>query len=65
MEFLWMVATGVPVISAIIWLVRLEGRINTHEAVCAERYLRLDERLGQTGEKLHSIDEKLDRLISN
>jgi hypothetical protein len=51
-------------IAAGVWLVRLEGRVNTHEAVCAERYRRLDERATESATKLHEIDAKLDRLIS-
>ena len=64
MELAWVVAAAVPLVSTVVWLVRLEGRVNVHEAVCAERYRRLDERLEQNTEKLHSIDKKLDRLIS-
>jgi hypothetical protein len=59
--------TNVPVLALIaagVWLVRLEGRVNTHEAVCAERYRRLDERATESATKLHEIDAKLDRLIS-
>ena len=26
------------VIGSIVWLIRLEGRVNTHEAICSERY---------------------------
>ena len=59
-----LVSLGVPTVSVVIWLVRLEGRVNVHEAVCSERYRRLDERLEQNADKLHSIDEKLSRLIS-
>lgn len=60
------VALPVLVVAAglIIWGIRLEGRVNTHEAVCAERYKRLDEKATETTDKLHAIDEKLDRLIS-
>ena len=28
------------VIGSIVWLIRLEGRVNTHEAICTERYQR-------------------------
>ena len=26
------------VIGSIVWLIRREGRVNTHEAICSERY---------------------------
>ena len=34
-------AIGVPTVLGLVWLLRLEGRLNTHEAVCAERYKNL------------------------
>lgn len=52
------------VVIVIIWALRLEGRVNTHEAVCAERYKKLEERHSASVRHLESIDEKLERLVS-
>lgn len=57
------VAVGLPALGGVIWLVRLEGRVNTHEAECAQRQKRADERHAETNAKLASIDAKLDRLM--
>jgi hypothetical protein len=57
---------GVPLVVLIgagVWLVRLEGRVNTHEAVCAERYRRLEERHSEALDALAQIDQKLDRVM--
>lgn len=59
-----LVSIAVIGVGVVVWLVRLEGRVNVHEAVCAERYKRLDERATEAADKLHAIDAKLDRLIS-
>jgi hypothetical protein len=59
--------SNLPIATAVIivvWALRLEGRVNTHEAVCAERYRRLDERAEESAAKLHEIDAKLDRLVN-
>ena len=56
-------AVGGPIIGAGVWLVRLEGRIDSHEQTCAERQKKLDERHMTMGKKLDHIDAKLDRLI--
>ena len=49
-----LVTVGVPTVGAIVWLVRLEGRINTndklHEAMSAQ---------------LERIEDKLDRLVGH
>lgn len=54
---------GLAVIGGVVWLVRLEGRVNTHEAECAQRQQRMDERHVETNKKLDAIDAKLDRLV--
>jgi len=56
---------SVPVLAVAalgVWALRLEGRVNTHEAVCAERYRRLEERHGEALEALAAIDRKLDAM---
>lgn len=50
-------------VTVIVWLIRLEGRHNAHEAVCAERQKRMDERHENIEYKLDSIDDKLERLV--
>ena len=62
---------GVPLLALVgagIWLLRLEGRVSTHEAVCAERYRRLEEKhdeallaIRELGVELRS---RLDRVSS-
>lgn len=52
-------------VAAFIWALRLEGRVNTHEAVCAERYKKLEERHATSMEHLRAIDAKLDRLVKD
>lgn len=54
---------GSTVIGGVIWLIRLEGRVNTHEAECALRQKRADERHGEMKEQLDGISSKLDRLV--
>lgn len=57
------VAIAVPVISAGAWLIRLEGRLNTHEGICGERYKALNERHAEVSKKLDHVDSKLDRIL--
>lgn len=45
------------------WLLRLEGRVNTHEAECDQRQKRYDERHRSLSDKLDHMDAKLDRLV--
>lgn len=68
------VEVGVAVVTALAgaltWLLRLEGRVSTHEQVCAERQKHLTERLdaiktaaSATDHKLDLVADKLDRLF--
>lgn len=50
-------------IGTVVWLVRMEGRLNTHEAICAERYRRLEERHTEGLDRMRSMDAKLDAMI--
>lgn len=63
------IGAGLTIVTAflggVIWLIRLEGRVNTHEAECSQRQKRADERHGEMTAKLTKIDEKLDRLIEH
>jgi hypothetical protein len=62
-DVLALVTISLSVIAGTVWLVRLEARINVHEAVCAERYRQLEARHQETTKELRSIDQKLDRLM--
>jgi hypothetical protein len=62
-DILALVTIALSVIAGTVWLVRLEGRVNIHEAVCAERYQQLEARHRETTIELKSIDHKLDRLM--
>ena len=57
---------GIPVLvmlAAGIWALRLEGRVSMHEAVCAERYKRLEERHDESIEALKQMNSKIDLFI--
>ena len=56
------IGVGTILASALIWFIRLEGRVNTHEKGCEERQKRLDERHAHISKTLDAIDAKLDRL---
>lgn len=58
-----MLAVMVPLIGAGVWLIRLEGRLNTHERGCAERQKLLDERHVEIRRVLDDLDRKVDRLL--
>lgn len=58
-----LVTIGTAATSALIWVIRLEGRVNVHEAVCAERYRYLEERYAEGLEKMRSIETKIDALM--
>jgi len=58
-----LVATVSLVIGSIVWLIRLEGRVNTHEAICAERYQQLRQQHVEGLEEMRQIETKLDGLI--
>ena len=48
---------------SVVWLIRLEGRVNTHEAICSERYQQLQARHLETLDEMRSMDGKLDSII--
>lgn len=51
-EFAIVAALIVQVVLGIVWLVRLEGRINTHDALQRE-----------SSDRLERIEDKVDRLV--
>ena len=58
-----LVAVVSLVIGSVVWLIRLEGRVNTHEAICSERYQQLQDRHVETLDEMRSMDAKLDSII--
>ena len=50
-------------VGSIVWLIRLEGRVNTHEAICSERYQQLQARHQEALDERRSMDAKLDSII--
>ena len=51
------------VVGSVVWLIRLEGRVNTHEAICSERYKQLQDRHAETLDEMRSMDAKLASII--
>lgn len=47
----------------LVWLLRLEGRVNSHERECAQRMLKLDERHAAIVKGLDMLTAKVDRGI--
>jgi hypothetical protein len=62
MDWTIVVPFVVPAVLALAWLLRLESRVNVHEAVCAERYKRLEERHDEAIDALRALDRKLDAM---
>ena len=58
-----LVATVSLVVGSIVWLIRLEGRVNTHEAICAERNQQLRQQHVEGLDEMRLIETKLDSLI--
>ena len=58
-----LVAVVSLVIGSIVWLIRLEGRVNTHEAICAERYQQLRQQHVEGLDEMRLIETKLDSQI--
>lgn len=60
-----LIKVGMPILAALVWLLRLEGRLNTHEQVCSERYDNLAEKHDDTNTKIDRMEDKLDRLVED
>jgi hypothetical protein len=59
--------SGIPILSmivAVIWAIRLEGRVSSHELVCSERYRRLEERHVEALDAIRALDAKFDRVVN-
>lgn len=50
-------------IAGLVWLVRLEGRQNSHERECIQYRKLVDERHAGMTKTLDAMNEKLDRLV--
>lgn len=53
---------GLPMLGGIIWIVRLEGRLNTHEGICTQRYENLLDHHAENVRRLDAIGDQLDEL---
>jgi hypothetical protein len=53
-----LLSVGIPVLGGVVWLVRQEGRINTHE----EKHKQHEERAREIKEDLSYIRTKLDDM---
>ena len=59
----WMKLLIVPAVFGLAWLIRLEGRQQTHERECLQRQKNLDERHASITATMTRMDGKLDRLL--
>ncbi len=58
--------TGViTCLGAVVWAVRVEGRVNGHDKLFEEREDREKERQTELRERLQRIEQKLDRYNGN
>ena len=42
------IAVLIPAFLGLVWLIRLEGRQDKHEAICAERYKNIETQIADT-----------------
>ena len=63
MDWETIAAVAIPIVVGIVWLIRLEGRVNTHERMCEERQKRMDERHEAMAHLLDAMSQKLDKLL--
>jgi hypothetical protein len=52
-------------VGAGIWAVRLEGRLNTHEAKDEEAFKGFEKNFSDAKEAIQMVDSKLDRIIDH
>ena len=65
-EFVFSLITAMSIFGiAVSWLVRLQGRQETHEEVCAERYKQIAEQHIALVKGIESTNAKLDRLLES
>ena len=59
----WIKLVALPAFLGLVWLIRLEGRQNSHERACEQRQKNLDERHATITATMTRMDGKLDRLL--
>lgn len=72
MELATVLAAGSAIIGGVVWLVRLEGRVDGHQTLFDEREKQFDT-LARTGDDRHQevkthllhIEERLDHIIQS
>lgn len=57
------VGAGAPLLTGLVWLIRLEGRINTETALREALRQRIDGFEARIYEALERIENKLDRKV--
>lgn len=62
MDFSWLVTLGLAGIAGVVWLVRLEGRINVLAAQANSAEKRIDGLETRIFERLDRIEGKLDNI---
>lgn len=62
LEVWQLVAAMSPALAAVAWLVRQQGRISSHESLCAERYRHIYEHLEMAKEARERLERKLDDI---
>lgn len=60
-EFLW--GVGAAVVGAVVWLVRLEGRVNSHDRELADHKKHTSEDISQLREDVKYIRDRIDRAL--
>lgn len=61
LEIAW-IAPGLTLLAGVVWAVRLEGRINSHDSLFTERAHQESERHTELKERLVRIEHKLDKM---
>lgn len=56
-------ALGAAVIGGIVWSLRLEGRVNNHDTILAEREKQTTDFQSEIKDALSEIRQKLDYLV--
>lgn len=56
-----LLSLAIAFIGAVVWAVRIEGRVNSHDKLFAERKEQADERNADIKERLIRIEQKLDK----
>lgn len=60
-EFLW--GVGVVFVGSVVWLVRLEGRVNGHDREIADHKKNTAEDISQLRDDVKYIRDRIDRAL--